>query len=990
MRIPSRLAHFALPHLGLDRLLFRLCAYGLPLVVTALSLWALAKWPPHLATTHEETLGFRVLAQEGADESQPQALQRLAQAPLLRAWNSQLSEQNFWLRVDLPAQVHGQALGWVEFPSRHAQALSCWDAQSGALLGRADRAQASGAVQAAMAGFALQVAGAPPQLLCRAQFAGPARVRVQAWGADELPLASQKYRHYAGLLDGGLILLSLFLFITALINRNPTYSLFSVWLLLNLRMAALSGGWDFQWLGQTLPLHWLLPSRSLTIGLYYLCTYALFRNFFRDELRQVGAPLLLRLAQWSCLPLLGAALALPYASFLPLVWWFSALNVGVLVFYLVRILWLTRSEVAMWYGASLCITLAASLAEVLSAAFGAPGLLDIGNSVTAALSSSLLASLSVAAQIKQEQGQRLEAQAKLEQTFEVLPIGLFTLNTRGEILAANPALHQMLGSALPGTVWQRHFEAGAWTALHQAVYAHAQAELEFSGSSHPPKRYLVRAALTHDRIEGSLQDVTARSLATENLHYLAHNDALTRVLNRRGIEERLAAELAGLGPEQTLALAYLDLDRFKLINDLYGHGAGDEVLQQVCARVQAVLVAPMQFGRVGGDEFLIVMGGVKIGLARLICQGIVASIGGSPYRIDERAFQVRGSMGLIEVGAGSSIKDAIATADRACREAKSRPQCEGLVVFERDSQALREHEAEMGLVAKLSSGDELHGLFLEMQPIMSLHQPRASLNFEVLLRMKDEQGRRIPTPRLIAAAENSGRMGLIDRWVLNQTLVWLNEQRAHLSRMQFVCLNLSGASLNDERFVEDVFEALESHPQAARHLCLEITESVALHDLENTRRFIAQVRQYGAKVALDDFGAGYTSFSYLKELPGDLLKIDGSFIVNMNEHPANIAIVEAIVSLARNLGMKTVAEWAEDAETVETLAEIGVDYVQGFVVARPQAAERLLKLRSSADLIEDDELQALVDRVERGGALTGMLVGEPSRPQSLLMGLASR
>jgi EAL domain-containing protein (putative c-di-GMP-specific phosphodiesterase class I) len=205
-----------------------------------------------------------------------------------------------------------------------------------------------------------------------------------------------------------------------------------------------------------------------------------------------------------------------------------------------------------------------------------------------------------------------------------------------------------------------------------------------------------------------------------------------------------------------------------------------------------------------------------------------------------------------------------------------------------------------------------------MQPIMSLSIPHGSLNFEVLLRMNDELGKPVPTDRLIAAAETSGRMGVIDRWVLSNVLNWLNANQNQLKHTRFVCMNLSGASLNDERFLQDVYSMLEQNIHVVGHLCLEITESVALHDLINTRRFVDKVRSYVAKVALDDFGAGYTSFSYLKELTADLLKIDGSFIVNMNRHPANIAIVEAIVSLARNLGMKTIAEWAEDAATVQT------------------------------------------------------------------------
>ena len=262
----------------------------------------------------------------------------------------------------------------------------------------------------------------------------------------------------------------------------------------------------------------------------------------------------------------------------------------------------------------------------------------------------------------------------------------------------------------------------------------------------------------------------------------------------------------------------------------------------------------------------------------------------------------------------------------------------------------------MRLVERLAAGHEIEGLFLEMQPIVSLHHPQQSLNFEVLLRMRDEVGGRVPIERLLRAAEHAGCMSTVDRWVLRSTLRWLSEQREQLPANQFVCLNLSAASLNDERFIQDAYAMLEAHPDVAPRLCLEITESVALHDIGNTRRFIDRVRGCGARVALDDFGAGYTSFSYLKNLPADILKIDGSFIVNMNRHPANVAIVEAIVSLAQNLGMKTIAEWAEDFETVETLAEIGVDYVQGWALSRPLAPERIAAARSGIDFITDPRL----------------------------------
>jgi diguanylate cyclase (GGDEF)-like protein len=431
------------------------------------------------------------------------------------------------------------------------------------------------------------------------------------------------------------------------------------------------------------------------------------------------------------------------------------------------------------------------------------------------------------------------------------------------------------------------------------------------------------------------------------------------VLNRRGIEKMFEGAAASRAAGRPLALAYIDLDRFKLINDLFGHAAGDEVLKQVCERMGMLLGGEQQIGRVGGDEFVIVMPDTPIKLASMVSRGIVERLQQKPYRVGDKAFHVRASIGLIEVSLGMPMKDAVSAADRACREAKAGAN-EGLVVYERGSAAFSERESELNLVARLSGPKPTEGLFLEMQPIMSLKEPSGSLNFEVLLRMREPDGRVLPAGPLISAAEKSGRAGVIDRWVLATTLEWIGAHDAELPNTRFVCMNLSGASLNDERFVQDTMAILARHGAAAHRLCMEITESVALHDLDNTRRFIEQVRAYGVRVALDDFGAGYTSFSYLKELPADVLKIDGNFVVNINAHPANVAIVEAIVNLAVNLGMKTIAEWAEDAATVRTLAEIGVDYVQGWAVSRAQPPEKLLEAESSASFITDSDVAHLV------------------------------
>jgi diguanylate cyclase (GGDEF)-like protein len=945
-----------------DRMLHTLCVYAVPVAIGVVSLAALFFWENQYQSRETQRVAFHVIKEPDIPVTPAEALTRTGSQPNVLYFDTQLSEAPFWFSFVIKPNPAGMPVS-VEFPSRHAVNLSCWDAKSGSELGNANRNSFSGEISPARAGFVLNFPSLSDeaQVLCKSKFSGPARISVNQWASSNFEFAARAFERNSGLLDGGLIVLGVFVLITALINRDSTYILFAAWLLANLRMAALSTGGDIQWLGHLIPPEWIIQIRSLTLACYYVLTVTLFRSLFRDELTRVGNTSLLRASQLTCIPLLLLALFLPYRNFLPLFWTATGFTVIALAYFLSRILIKTRSPVAVWYSASLGITLTASLYEVISAAVGLKGLIDSVNSVTAALSSSLLAALAIAAQLRMKHQKWMDAQAELQHTYDVMPIGLFTLDMTGRFISANPALLSMIGVseiAIGRDTWDQHFSEDAWPRLHRMVYASTSSELEIQCNDTPEcerKRFLVKATLARGRIEGSLQDITARFKATEELRFIANNDPLTKVLNRRGIEAALNKALDQASPSISLALAYLDLDRFKLINDLYGHSAGDDILKQVCGRIRTLLAGDQQIGRVGGDEFVIIFPNTPINVASWVCHSIVEQIGNSPYPIGDKAFQVRGSIGLIEVSPGTKIKDAVSTADRACREAKIKN--DGLVVYEKSAAAFREREAELRLVERLANPTGPEGLFLEMQPIMSLKCPHETLNFEVLLRMRNQDGSTLSAGQFIPAAESSGHVGVIDRWVLSNTLDWIKKHHSKLARTQFICMNLSGASLNDEHFAKDAFEILEKNRLAAKMLCLEITESVALHDLANTRRFIDRVRGYGVKIALDDFGAGYTSFSYLKDLPADVLKIDGSFIVSMNNHPANVAIVEAIVNLARNLGMKTVAEWAEDSATVQALVEIGVDYVQGYAISKAQPSEKILSATSSASFIQDPELE---------------------------------
>ncbi len=947
----------------MDQVLFRLSAYVIPLIVALVSLIAYIFWDIHYPYNVGQPLTIRAVPVKDTAQTAQQGWLLAEQQPKTTHLNTKLSETPFWIAFTTLAIAQNTAT-IVEFPSRHAINVSCWDTLTWHTLGDGSRRYSSGAISAIKAGFGLTLASAatPHNILCRMQFIGPARASIEQWSTEQLHISEQQFYRKSGLLKGGMLLLTAFVLVTALINRESLYILLAAWLTISLRIAAQSEGWDTEWLGHTVPLEWLFYIRKLSFAIDYLLTSSLFGALFREQLIKTGGLGGLRLAQLPCLPLLILAIVLPYQFFLPVLWSATIAASMLYVFLIIRILILARTTAAIWYSASICITLFSWCAAIISAALDIKNIAGPVNLITAALSSSLVAALAIAEKMRQDHKERLEAQTELVHTFDVMPIGLFTLNTEGQFLSANPALIAMLGHDVrlsDNTDWDHYFDKDTWEQVHNMARAHANSDLilqsKTTSDEASTRYYLLKAALSCDKIEGSLQDITEKYKAIEHLRFLANNDSLTKVLNRRGIETKLKNELNRLTPNQTLGLAYLDLDRFKLINDLFSHTAGDEVLKQLCERIIVLLDNTQQFGRIGGDEFIIVLPDTSVTVATQICRNIVDKVSATSFLVGEKAFQVRCSVGLVEIEAGTHIKDAISTADRACREAK-KGHHDNLVIYEKHSSAFHEHQAELELVEQLADNSATNNMFLVMQPIMSLSAPHGSLNFEVLLRMRDHDGSTIPACRIITAGEISGQMGMIDRWVLSSALAWLNTHYAQLSDTQFVCMNLSGASLNDEKFIEDAFAILEKNSHTAKRLCIEITEGVALHDLQNTCRFINKVRHFGARIALDDFGAGYTSFSYLKNLPADLIKIDGSLIVDMTKHPANVAIVEAIVTLAKNLGMKVIAEWAEDVATVELLTEIGVDYVQGYIVAQPQYPDDLLKAASSAGFIKNEQL----------------------------------
>jgi diguanylate cyclase (GGDEF)-like protein len=597
-----------------------------------------------------------------------------------------------------------------------------------------------------------------------------------------------------------------------------------------------------------------------------------------------------------------------------------------------------------------------------------PGL----NVQSASIASALLTAVSLAEKLRHERHARLAAErdaidvlGRFKDNYNSMPIGLFSISQTGDVMLFNPAFASMFAlprpsEAAPSLSIDTVLGAGAFERLNRAATAHlgSDVELQHAGDDESNRWFLARVTSKGNTIEGSIQDISTRKAAETQLRHLVDHDHLTGLLNRRGLEATIARALDQTALGLPCALAYIDLDRFKLINDLHGHGTGDSLLQQSAVRLSNAVREGDSIARIA-DSFVVVFFDCPDHSVAGLTERIRDGISEAPFDIDSKGLNVTVSVGVVALERSMSFVDAMAAADRACSEAKARGRNCVVRLNDQDS-ALRTHLEELQVVADLQQRVPTERYFLEFQPIVALQSAMSSLNYEVLIRMRGENNTVIPPGKFIGAAERNGLMSNIDRWVLRSTLEWLDDHPEHRERLAFATINISGASLNDTRFVSDAFSMIAEHPFAMTKLCFEITESVALHDIGSTQHFVDRVRAYGSKVALDDFGAGYTSFNYLKEIPADFIKIDGSFVKDINRNPANYAITRTIVDLTHELGMRSIAEWAETPDTIASLIELGVDYGQGFGLVRPISPDIVTAAVSSGALVTNPEVITLL------------------------------
>lgn len=437
-------------------------------------------------------------------------------------------------------------------------------------------------------------------------------------------------------------------------------------------------------------------------------------------------------------------------------------------------------------------------------------------------------------------------------------------------------------------------------------------------------------------------DVSEIRGLTRQMSYQATHDALTGLINRREFERRLQEALDSAHAEDAIHIIfYMDLDRFKAVNDSCGHIAGDNMLREVAALIKDQVRDSDFVGRLGGDEFGTLLIGCPLDKARQIASDICNAVSDYRFVWQDKIFNIGISIGLVEISHNSgALQDIMSAADSACYVAKQRGRGQVHVYSARDEAIARER-GDIQWLRQLQEALHESKFELAVQPIIATGPGAVSgPGAEVLIRMPDERGRFPNSAEFLRSAERYQLMPQIDRWVVNAALAAISSGQIKLASNRSCAINISGQTLGDEGFLSFVVDSLDRSGVSPSSICFEVTESAISSNVQHAQRFIEVLHGIGCEFALDDFGSGLGSFSSLKHLPVDYLKIDGTYTRNLSRDQVNQEMVAAMIKLARTMEFRVVAEQVEEQEDFDWLRDVGIDFVQGNFVDPPTALGR--------------------------------------------------
>lgn len=433
-------------------------------------------------------------------------------------------------------------------------------------------------------------------------------------------------------------------------------------------------------------------------------------------------------------------------------------------------------------------------------------------------------------------------------------------------------------------------------------------------------------------------DVTSTRKMTAEISYQATHDGLTGLLNRREFERRLELALQRAESDSVRhSLLYLDLDQFKVVNDTCGHIAGDELLRQLASVFNQHIRQNDALARLGGDEFGVLLNNCSPGVSLEIAETLRRVICDFHFVWQDKTFPIGVSIGMVNFGDGSlSLEKILSAADAACYVAKDKGR-NRIHMYHADDTELAKRHGEMSWISRIQTALDENRFCLYTQKIIELGSPAVQgEHHEVLIRMRDEQGDLVPPMAFIPAAERYNLMPALDRWVIQTAFAQYSEASRRGDRpIHTRAINLSGASIGDTKLFDFIHEQFKLFNVPPHTVCFEVTETSAIANLGQAATLIRKLKGLGCRFALDDFGSGMSSFAYLKHLPVDFLKIDGSFVKDMLDDPIDHAMVKAINNIGHVMGIKTIAEYAENRQILEELERMGVDFAQGFGIEKP-------------------------------------------------------
>jgi len=558
-----------------------------------------------------------------------------------------------------------------------------------------------------------------------------------------------------------------------------------------------------------------------------------------------------------------------------------------------------------------------------------------------------------------DQNVLLAERMRASTTLDTISDAVVSIDANAKILHVNPAAIQLLATPAKDLIGKSLNE---YLGLHARndpsqkfdaaesfaqLSKNARLDIDLTPNNADNSDQVLRTTLSRgvDETTGILvfRDTSTEAQLHKALEHQANHDALTGCCNRFFFEKRLEALVnSKRHNDQKHALLYMDLDQFKIINDTAGHSAGDKLLVELSNNLMRNIRDQDTLSRIGGDEFALLINDVDGEQARKVADEIYNVFQNMVFTDADKVFQVRASLGLVHFDeAGNSPSELLAAADLACYAAKDMGRNK-LFVYHADDETIANTSSALNWAQKLKVALTENLFVLRMQPLLSVDSNQIH-HFEFLLRLIEEDGKETSPLRIIDAAERYGLMVDVDRWVIRHAFKTIAELNGVQYADTIFGINLSGQSAADPTLIDYIKEQFKEFPVKPGQICFEVTETAAIANFSTAVDLANDVRRLGCLIALDDFGSGLSSFGYLKNLPADILKIDGQFIVDIANNPVDRAMVKSIVDVAKSMNLRTVAEFVEDKHALAVLTEIGIDLAQGFHIGKPLSLEESIE-----------------------------------------------